>query len=211
MNAQHWDGIYRVKRERDVSWFEAAPLVSIEMIEAAGLTPETCVVDIGGGESRLVDSLLAKGLDCLAVLDISGEAIHHAQERVGTHAQEVTWMHVDVTSEWSLAAMDIWHDRAVFHFLTAPEERARYVGHLLHTLKPGGAAIIATFALDGPMTCSGLPVVRYTPETLAAELGESFALVDARSHQHVTPWGTTQSFQYSRFYRRPTESRSHSR
>ena len=198
---EHWERIYGTKGERDVSWFEALPAVSVEMIEAAGLTDETCVVDVGGGESRLVDTLLAKGLDCLAVLDISGEALHHAQDRIGAPAQVVTWIQADVTGAWDLKPMDIWHDRAVFHFLTEREDRARYLGHMLHTVKPGGSAIIATFALDGPEMCSGLPVSRYSPETLAAELGKDFSLVEARPYQHVTPWGVAQSFQYSRFQR----------
>jgi SAM-dependent methyltransferase len=197
----HWEAIYGSKGERDVSWFEALPAVSVEMIEAAGLRPDTCVVDIGGGESRLVDSLLAKGLDCLAVLDVSGEALQHAQARIGAASQVVTWIESDVTGAWSLKPMDIWHDRAVFHFLTEREDRARYVSHLCQTLKRGGTAIIATFALDGPEKCSGLSVARYSPETLADELGPNFTLVEARPHAHVTPWGAMQSFQYSRFTR----------
>ena len=114
------------------------------------------------------------------------------------HAEPIQ---ADVTGAWDLKPMDIWHDRAVFHFLTERDDRARYLEHLRHTLKPGGSAIIATFALDGPEMCSGLPVARYSPETLAAELGEGFDLVEARPYQHVTPWGAAQSFQYSRFQR----------
>jgi SAM-dependent methyltransferase len=199
--AAHWDAIYRTKGEQDVSWFEALPAVSLAMIEAAGMTAETCILDVGGGESRLIDALLAKGLDCLAVLDLSGAALHHAQARLGVASQKVTWIDADVTGAWSIKPMDIWHDRAVFHFLTAAEDRAGYIAHLRDTVKVGGSAIIATFALDGPETCSGLPVVRYSPETLAAELGHGFAMLDARPYQHVTPWGARQSFQYSRFRR----------
>jgi SAM-dependent methyltransferase len=198
---EHWNAIYRSRGERDVSWFEALPALSLEMIEAAGLTPETCIIDVGGGESRLVDALLEKGLDCLAVLDISGEALHHAQERTGAAGRVVTWLEADVTTDWSLKQMDIWHDRAVFHFLTVADDRHRYHARMRATLKPGGQAIIATFAPDGPQTCSGLPVARYSPERLATELGNGFALADARLHRHVTPWGAVQSFQYSRFRR----------
>lgn len=198
---EHWDTIYGTKGEHGVSWFEPLPAVSVEMIESAGLTPETCVIDVGGGESRLIDALLARGLDCLAMLDISGEAIRHAQARLGPPASVVSWIEADVTGAWSLKPMDIWHDRAVFHFLTAPEDRARYRRHLLDTLKVGGSAIVATFALDGPEKCSGLPVVRYSPEALGDELGNCFELVEARPHRHVTPWGAQQSFQYSRFRR----------
>ena len=151
------------------------------------------MVDVGGGESRLVDALLARGLDCLAVLDVSAEALAYAKTRVGARAQTVTWIEADVTAPWSLQPMDIWHDRAVFHFLVEAEDRSRYVAHLRDTLKPAGSAIIATFALDGPATCSGLPVVRYSAQTLAAELGEDFQLVETRAWQHVTPSGGSAS------------------
>jgi SAM-dependent methyltransferase len=195
----HWNAIYRTRGGADVSWFEALPAVSLGLLEAAGLTADTCVVDVGGGESRLVDALLARGLRCLAVLDVSGEALAHAKTRLGARAEDVTWIEADVTGSWSLKPMDIWHDRAVFHFLAAAVDRASYVAHLRETLKPGGSAIIATFALDGPSTCSGLPVVRYSAQTLAAELGGDFQLVESRHSQHVTPRGASQSFQYSRF------------
>lgn len=197
----HWNTIYGTKGEREVSWFEGLPAVSLQMIEAAGLTPDTCVLDVGGGDSRLVDALVAKGLDCLAVLDISEDALHRTQKRLGAAADALTWIQADVTADWNLKPMDIWHDRAVFHFLTTPVQRTGYVTHLRQTLKRNGSAIIATFALDGPTQCSGLPVVRYTPEMLARELGDGFALVDSVRHVHVTPWGTEQAFQYSRLVR----------
>jgi trans-aconitate methyltransferase len=197
----HWDSMYRTKGEQDVSWFEALPSMSLEMMEAAGLTPDTCVIDVGGGESRLIDSLLSRGLNCLAVLDVSGEALRHAQHRLAARAQMVEWIESDVTAAWSLKPMDIWHDRAVFHFLVQPDDRRQYVDRLRSTLKHAGSAIIATFAPDGPEQCSRLPVARYSPEALSAELGSHFELVDARPYMHVTPWGAAQSFQYSRFRR----------
>ena len=135
------------------------------------------------------------------MLDISGAALHRAQERLGGRAAIPIWIEADVAGEWSLKPMDIWHDRAVFHFLTDPADRSRYVGHLHQTLKPGGTAIVATFALDGPEKCSGLPVVRYDPETLAETLGHDLSLVETRRHRHTTPWGAIQSFQYCRFQR----------
>jgi SAM-dependent methyltransferase len=199
--AAHWNRVYTTKTELDVSWFEPLPAISIEMLEAAGMTADSCVLDVGGGDSHLVDALAARGLDCLAVLDVSGAALDRAKTRLGPAALTPIWIEADVTREWSLKPMDIWHDRAVFHFLTAPEERARYKQHLLETLKPGGTAIIATFALDGPEKCSGLPVQRYSPDRLAEELGSAFELRDALSHVHTTPWGSTQSFQYSRLRR----------
>jgi 2-polyprenyl-3-methyl-5-hydroxy-6-metoxy-1,4-benzoquinol methylase len=198
---QHWNSVYTSKGERDVSWFEPSPEVSLQMIEAAGLTPETCVIDIGGGESRLVDCLLARGLTCIAVLDVAREALLRAQARVGEKASEVAWIQADVTDVWSWKEVDIWHDRAVFHFLTERSGRDRYKDRLLEMLKPGGSAIIATFALDGPEKCSGLPVVRYSPDSLATELGHGFALVESRTHLHTTPWGAAQAFQYTRFTR----------
>ena len=199
--ASHWNLIYTTKTERDASWFEPLPAISLEMLDAAGVTADTCVLDVGGGDSHLVDALTARGLDCLAVLDVSGAALDRAKIRLGPAAQTPIWIEADVTGEWTLKPMDVWHDRAVFHFLTTPDDRARYKRHLLETLKPGGTAIIATFALDGPARCSGLPVERYSPESLAQELGPAFGLRDARAHAHTTPWGSTQSFQYSRFVR----------
>jgi SAM-dependent methyltransferase len=198
---QHWDRIYKSRDERNVSWFEAFPAVSLAMIEAIGLTPDTCIVDVGGGESRLIDALVAAGLDCLAVLDVSHEALDHARARIGSASRLVTWIESDVTGAWSLKPMDVWHDRAVFHFLVEPEDRRRYLVHLRQTLKVNGGAIIATFAPDGPDTCSGLPVARYSPEALAAELGDEFTLIESQPHSHITPSGAVQSFQYSRFQR----------
>jgi hypothetical protein len=197
----HWQRIYTTEGEHQVSWFESVPAVSLRLMDAAGLNSETCVLDVGGGSSMLVDVLAARGLDCLAVLDISEAALHRAQTRLGATASVPIWIAADVTGEWLLKPMDIWHDRAVFHFLVDPPDRARYLAHMRETLKPYGAAIIATFALDGPVMCSGLPVARYSPETLAAELGDGFRLVESVPHQHRTPWGTPQSFQYSRFVR----------
>lgn len=199
---KHWNAVYGTKGEQDVSWFETLPEISLRMMDAAGLNESTCVLDVGGGDSRLVDHLAARGLDCLAVLDVSGAALARARARLGPSAAIPIWIESDVAGDWSLKPMDIWHDRAVFHFLTAPVDRERYRAHLLGTLKVGGSAIIATFALDGPRLCSGLPVERYSPATLASELGEALELAEALPHLHTTPWGSTQSFQYCRFTRR---------
>lgn len=199
----HWERVYTTKGEQDVSWFESLPAVSLQMLESSGLTPETCVLDVGGGDSRLVDYLAGRGMDCLAVLDVSGAALQRARSRLGEAATVPVWIEADVTGEWTLKPMDIWHDRAVFHFLTTIEDQARYLEHLRAILKLHGYAIIATFAPDGPEKCSGLPVARYSPESLAERLGSGFALVESRRHVHQTPWGTTQSFQYSRFVRVP--------
>lgn len=199
--AEHWNTVYTTKGERDVSWFEAAPEVSLRLMEAAGLSATTCVLDVGGGDSHLVDALIARGLGCLAVLDVSAAALDRAKARLGAAASIPTWIDADVAGAWSLEPVDIWHDRAVFHFLVDAGDRARYAARLRETLKPGGTAIIATFALDGPERCSGLPIVRYSPETLAQEIGPGLTLVEAVHHPHTTPWGATQSFQYSRLQR----------
>jgi SAM-dependent methyltransferase len=197
----HWQHVYTTKAEGDVSWFETSPAVSLQLLEAAGLTTETCVLDVGGGDSKLVDALVKRGLTCVTVLDISTAALERARIRLGTAADIPTWIAADVTGDWSVDPVDIWHDRAVFHFLTNADDRARYRTHLRAALKTGGTAIMATFALDGPEKCSGLPVARYSPDTLAAELGPDYQLIDALHHVHHTPSGATQSFQYSRFLR----------
>lgn len=197
----HWDAVYSTRGDQQLSWFEALPALSLRMLEAAGLSRETCVLDVGGGNSRLVDELAARGLDCLAVLDVSGAALHSARARLGAAASIPTWIEADVAGSWSLKPMDIWHDRAVFHFLTESEDRDRYRIHLRETLKPGGAAIVATFAPDGPENCSGLPVMRYSSESLSREFRDDLELVEAAPYVHSTPWGATQSFLYCRFRR----------
>jgi hypothetical protein len=149
-----------------------------------------------------VDTLRAKGLECLAVLDVSAAALERAKSRLRSDSKVVTWIEADVAGDWSLKPMDIWHDRAVFHFLTAPDDRSRYVGHMHEVLKVGGSAILATFDVDGPAKCSGLPVQRYSSESLARELGAGFDLIESLAHVHQTPWGTHQPFRYSRFVRR---------
>jgi SAM-dependent methyltransferase len=198
---EHWERIYSTKGEGDLSWFETLPNVSLELLDHAGITRESCVLDVGGGDSRLIDHLAARGMDCLAVLDVSGAALSRARARLGGAAQVPFWIEADVTGDWTLKRMDVWHDRAVFHFLTQPADRARYVAHMHEILRVNGSAIIATFALDGPEKCSGLSVARYSPDSLAETLGPGYALVESLRHVHQTPWGTEQAFQYSRFVR----------
>lgn len=195
--ASHWNAAYLAKGETGVSWFEATPEVSVALIEKFGNGPETALIDIGGGASRLVDALLARGWASLSVLDISQAAIDAAKARLGEAAQQVDWIVDDVTRWTPNRRYDIWHDRAAFHFLTLPEERAAYAERLRAAVKPGGHAIIATFAMDGPERCSGLPVVRYDPQQLAAAIGAPFRLVHSQHQIHTTPWGSTQAFQYT--------------
>lgn len=157
------------------------------------------MIDIGGGDSRLVDHLISRGVRCVTVVDISGAALRRAAERLP--GAPVRWIEADMTGDWTAPPVDLWHDRAAFHFLTEANDRARYVEHLTTTLKPGGQAIIATFALAGPAKCSGLDVMRYSAATLAAELGPVFHLIETLDDEHHTPAGSVQRFCYNRFIR----------
>jgi SAM-dependent methyltransferase len=197
----HWETVYSEKHERDLSWFQERPEPSLELIARAGATPASDVIDIGGGASRLVDALLARGFAHVSVLDLSETALAKARARLGDGAEKVKWIAADVTAWQPDARYDVWHDRAAFHFLTEPDAQRAYVERLRLALRDGGHAIIATFAHDGPEKCSGLPVARHSAETIGALLGTEFALVDARRHEHATPWGSVQKFQFSTFVR----------
>jgi len=197
----HWQQVYTDKGENQVSWFQERPTVSLELIEAVDAKPSSAIVDIGGGASRLVDVLVEKGFRDLTVLDLSESAVSIAKMRLRHRAAMVKWIVADVTQWEPPSAYDLWHDRAAFHFLTEVSDRMAYVERMTKALRPGGHAIIGTFALDGPERCSGLPVVRYDASQLAAMLTESFALVDIRRHDHQTPWGAVQHFQFSVFKR----------
>ncbi|MCK1617033.1 class I SAM-dependent methyltransferase [Bradyrhizobium sp. 159] len=197
----HWDNVYATKGEAEVSWFQNSPATSLAMIRAANLDREAAIIDIGGGASRLVDALLQDGHRDVGVLDLSANALDVAQKRLGAAASVVEWIVADVTTWRSAKTYDLWHDRAAFHFLTESRDRAAYVERLRSALAPGGYVIIATFALDGPEQCSGLPVQRHDSVSLAAELGPDFELIETRSDIHHTPWHSTQAFQFSRFQR----------
>jgi SAM-dependent methyltransferase len=197
----HWDAVYTTKKPDEVSWHQAHPSTSLGFIHRTGKGAAARVVDVGGGASRLVDALLDQGFEQVTVLDISPEALERARERLGEMAQHVTWTAADVTRWTPPGAFDIWHDRAVFHFLVGAEERRAYKETMASALPPGGQAIIGTFASDGPERCSGLPVARYEPETLASELGTAFRLLESSHEDHVTPGGKVQRFQFSRFVR----------
>lgn len=197
----HWDNIYATKREAEVSWFEEIPKESLELLQLVGARPSSAIIDVGGGASRLVDSLVAKGFQDITVLDLSAAALDTARVRLGAKRDKVKWIVADAT-EWRPAELyDIWHDRAAFHFLTTESEQRAYLRRLKQALKPGGYVIIGTFAPEGPDRCSGLPVARHSAGTLAAILGADFALVDSRRHEHDTPWHAAQKFQFSTFRR----------
>ena len=202
-----WEAIYSSRGSGDASWFEDVPSMSLRMLEDAGMTSSSCVIDVGGGDSRLVAALVGRGLQCVAVLDMSAEALAHSRARLGARAATIDWIAADVTGEWRVTPRDIWHDRAAFPFLCTPAARAPYRTALVRTVRAGGAAIVATFAPDGPARCSGLPVRRYSCDQLALELGAEFELIDSQLHVHRPPWGAEQPFQYSRLRRGSADHR----
>jgi SAM-dependent methyltransferase len=179
-----------------VSWYQKEPATSLALIKSLSPDKAVPIIDVGGGASLLVDHLLADGYHDLTVLDISAAALAHARERLGDKASLVHWVESSVTQYAAPKTVGIWHDRAVFHFLTAPEDRELYRSVLMRTLEKGGHAIISTFALDGPLKCSGLEVVRYDAAKITAELGDGFSLVNHFSESHTTPWDTEQKFNY---------------
>jgi trans-aconitate methyltransferase len=197
----HWEKVYTTKAESEVSWFQETPALSLELIELVGARQNSAIIDIGGGASRLVDNLVSRGYEDVTVLDLSAAALASARSRIGDQADRVTWLTVDVTVWEPSRIYDVWHDRAAFHFLTEPNDQAAYVARLRRALRVGGHAIIGTFAPDGPERCSGLMVSRYDANSLSAKLGDGFALIDTRRHDHTTPWGVLQKFQFSTFRR----------
>lgn len=192
----HWDDAYVEKGEAGVSWFEETPTVSLDLIKALS-GPKDSLIDVGGGASRLAAHALRLGFGHVAVLDLSAEAIARSQAAMGSETDRIEWIIADVTSWKPGRRYDVWHDRAAFHFLTDKADRAAYVQTLDAALAAAGHAIIATFALDGPERCSELPVQRYSPETLVETLGPRFRLVNGLRHEHQTPSGSMQAFQFS--------------
>ena len=197
----HWQNVYKEKGENQVSWFQERPTISLELIEAVGAKADSAIIDIGGGASRLVDALTEEGYRDLTVLDLSESAVSIAKTRLGQSAAMVKWIVADVTQWEPASRYDLWHDRAAFHFLTEASDRTAYIDRLTKALRLGGHAIIGTFALDGPERCSSLPVIRYDAAQLAALLTPAFTLVGMRRHEHKTPWGAIQQFQFGVFRR----------
>jgi SAM-dependent methyltransferase len=193
----HWDQVYTTRPADQVSWFQPHAELSLRLIRAAGVPRHGAVIDVGGGASTLVDDLLAEGYVQPTVLDLSEAALQCARQRLGAAAGQVRWLQADITTaQLPHAVYDLWHDRAVFHFLTSPAERAAYVEQVLQAVKPGGHVIVATFADDGPERCSGLPVMRYSEAGLHDQFGAPFTLVDHRREAHHTPGGAVQQFVY---------------
>ena len=193
----HWESVYRSKGATEVSWYQAEAKVSLDLIRRVAPDSDAPILDVGGGASTLVDGLLGAGYRRVTVLDLSGAALAVAQQRIGERAAAVTWVESDVlTALLPAAGFAVWHDRAVFHFLTDAGDRARYVARVREAVQPGGYVIVASFAPEGPTRCSGLEVVRYSPETMHAQFGERFRLLDTVREDHHTPSGVTQAFLY---------------
>ncbi len=200
----HWENIYATKAPTNVSWYQPHATKSLELIKRTGVDTSAHIIDVGGGASTLVDALLAEGFRNLTVLDVSSAALAAAKQRLGTSTEkEVTWLEADITqAALPRRAFSVWHDRAVFHFLIDAEDRRRYVSAANDALKPGGHIIVAAFAADGPLRCSNLEVVRYSPVELHAELGAPFELIESHEENHQTPFDTTQKFTYCLFLKR---------
>ena len=196
---EYWNQIYQTKGSQDVSWYQRRPDLSLALIAASGVGKDAGIIDVGGGASTLVDFLLNDGYTRLAVLDLSGVALSHSRTRLGARADRVEWFEADVTSFQPPHRFDLWHDRAVFHFLTAADDRSEYVATLRRTLHPGGTVVLSTFALEGPPQCSGLDVMQYDESSILAELGAEFQLQEVRRETHMTPWQSEQHFIYFRF------------
>ena len=198
MNTQeHWERIYSTKAPDQVSWYCPHLNASLELIERTSVSRDAEIIDVGGGESTLVDDLIARGFENVSVLDISQIAIEACKHRLGAQAARVRWIAADITRvEFEASQFDVWHDRAVFHFLTEPSQRAVYVRQVARAVKPGGHVILGTFGPEGPTRCSGLDVVRYDAESLHDEFGRRFRLLESSKQLHETPSGTVQQFLY---------------
>ena len=193
----HWENVYKSKGPEQVSWFQPHLTKSLELITQSGVDKKARIIDIGGGTSTLADDLFAKGYSDLTVLDISAEALNQSKKRLGEKAGQMTFIETDILKAGlPKNGFDLWHDRAVFHFLTQRDERKAYLETLRQSLKPGGFVIIASFSLEGPPKCSGLDVMRYSPEILGRELGSDFALLNSCFERHKTPFNSFQDFVY---------------
>jgi 2-polyprenyl-3-methyl-5-hydroxy-6-metoxy-1,4-benzoquinol methylase len=193
----HWESIHQTKASNQVSWYQEHSLLSLQYIANTGIDKTGQIIDIGGGISTLVDDLLANHYGNIHVLDISEAALQTAQKRLGSLASKVNWIVADITqAQLPNQFYDVWHDRAVFHFLTKDQDRQSYIQAVKNAVKPGGHVIVATFANDGPEKCSGLDVVRYEPQSLHGEFGADFELLDSTHEEHHTPFGTDQKFIY---------------
>ena len=194
---EHWENVYKTKAHDQVSWYREHLETSLKMILDTGVQKDAAIIDVGGGSSTLVDDLLDNGFVDVSVLDISSGAIENSRARLGSRADKIEWIVGDITEiELPKDHFDVWHDRAVFHFLTREEDRRKYVDLVMSSLKPGGHIVVASFGPDGPQKCSGLDVVRYSPDSMHDEFGSDFKLVKSLGESHQTPFGTSQEFVY---------------
>ena len=200
-NQVHWQAVYHDSSASEVSWYQTEPALSLSLIEATGMARDASILDVGGGASVLVDRLLVHGFGQIQVLDISGHALAVAQQRLGEQADQVRWHVGDITQFQPERQVDLWHDRAVFHFLTKSAQRQAYCQALEKSLRPGGHLIIGTFAVDGPTRCSGLDIVQYDVPALLDVLGPQFILREERQETHLTPANKTQNFAWFRLQR----------
>lgn len=198
---EHWDRIYTDLSPDEVSWYQKEPALSLEMIHRTGLGKDGLIIDIGGGASVLVDRLVDEGYRNIAVLDLSAKALACARQRLGKREDQVEWIEADVTGVVLSRVYDLWHDRAVFHFLTEADDRKKYLETMRRSVRPGGHVIIATFAVGGPTKCSGLDIVQYDAPKLSGELGPEFTLIEQKAELHTTPIGKEQQFWYFRLRR----------
>lgn len=198
----HWDRVYKKNPSTELGWYQAHPEMSLKLIAKTGIGLESSIVDVGSGTSKLIGLLLDRGYKKLTVLDISSNSIERAKLQFGEKASLITWIEADITSFKFTEKYELWHDRAVFHFLTDSQDRKRYVNSLNQALKLNGHLIISTFGLDAPPRCSGIKVARYSPETLHNELGDNFDMVESFDEVHTTPSGVKQRFIFCRFIKR---------
>ncbi len=193
----HWENVYETKSAHEVSWYRPRLDVSLQLIDSVLTDPGSAIIDIGGGESTLVDDLIRSGRSDVTVLDISQAALDATKARLGTSADSVSWISADITTvDLGFARYDLWHDRAVFHFLTRPEDRDAYIQRVRQAVKPQGYIVVATFGPDGPLKCSGLDIVRYDSNSLVVAFGDGFDLLDTTTEIHKTPWDSEQEFVY---------------
>lgn len=204
MNLQqqnHWDKIYSTKQPNEVSWTQDIPKTSLEFIHAAHLAKEAHIIDVGGGDSKLVDFLLDEGFEHISVLDISEQALHRAKQRLGEKGNRVHWIVCDITDFTPEESYDFWHDRAAFHFLTTEKQIIKYLATARRAVKENGVVTIGTFSDEGPAKCSGLEIKQYTEETLSSELENGFEKLKCITEDHITPFNTKQNFLFCSFKR----------
>lgn len=193
----HWENVYETKSAHEVSWYRPRLDVSLQLIDSVLTDPGSAIIDIGGGESTLVDDLIRSGRSDVTVLDISQAALDATKARLGASADSVSWISADITTvDLGFGRYDLWHDRAVFHFLTRPEDRDAYIQRVRQAVKPQGYIVVATFGPDGPLKCSGLDIVRHDSNSLVVAFGDGFDLLDTTTEIHKTPWDSEQEFVY---------------